>query len=310
MAILIHAGEAVARDWIEAFRAADPALETRVHPQLGNPDTVECLLSWKPPPGLLPKLTSLKLLQCSGAGVDQLLAHPEIPSSLPISRIVDAQQAKDLAVFALAVTLNWFRRLDDYRELQSQSKWQRLFPHRTVSEMVVGVMGLGFMGKTIARCFAGCGFPVRGWSRHGGEIENINVFSGLEQLPLFLSGTRVLICALPLTPETKGILSSDIFAQLGRPSFLLNLGRGGHLVEQALLAALERTEIDAAALDVHDTEPLPSTHLFWTHPRIRVTPHIAAFATPARVAPQIIENVRRVRCGQHPLNLVDMARGY
>src|SRR5258706_10920791 len=144
MGLLIHAGEAMARRWASVLTALDPALDARIYPDLGDRSQIECLLSWNPPPGLLPSLAGLRLLQCSGAGVDQLLSHAEIPRDLWISRIVDQQQADDLALFALTVTLAWFRRLDAYRAHQSAARWERLFPHPTVSDLAIGVMGLGF----------------------------------------------------------------------------------------------------------------------------------------------------------------------
>ncbi|MGK3959954.1 2-hydroxyacid dehydrogenase [Sorangium sp. So ce118] len=310
MVLLVHAGEAMARRWRDALRGVDSSLDVRIYPELGQADEIECLLSWKPPPGLLHRLPRLKLLQCSGAGVDQLLDGVDIPPGLPISRIVDQQQADDLALFALSVTLSWFRRLDDYARQQAEARWERLFPHPTVTDATIGVLGLGFVGRTIARRFADCGFRVLGWSRSGADLSGITAFAGPDGLAAVAERSNALICVLPLTPELRGILARPLLERLARPSFLVNVGRGGHLLEGDLIALLDGGRLDGAALDVHAEEPLPSEHPFWRHPRIRVTPHIGAFATPERVAAQIVDNLRRVRRGEPPRHQVELARGY
>jgi glyoxylate/hydroxypyruvate reductase A len=308
--LLVHAGEAMAMRWRDALRAADPSLDVRIYPEIGDERDIECLLTWKPPAGLVPRLTRLLLLQCSGAGVDQLLEEEGIPPGLPIARIVDRQQANDLTVFALAVTLAWFRRLDEYARFQTEGRWERLFPHPTVSDLTVGVLGLGTVGRTLASRFAACGFRVLGWSRSPAALQGIETLAGADALPALAGRCHVLLCALPLTPQTRGILARPLLCRLARPAFLVNLGRGGHLVDQDLLAMLDEGAIDGAALDVHRQEPLPADHAFWSHQRIRVTPHIGAFATPERVSTQIVENLRRVRRGEPPLHPVDLARGY
>lgn len=310
MALLVHAGEAMALQWRSALRALDTTLDVRIYPEIGAADQVEGLLTFKPPPGLVSQLPRLKLLQCSGAGVDQLLEGAAIPPGVAVARIAEQPQADDLAVFVLAVTLAWFRRLDAYHQQQAEARWARIFPHPTVTQLSVGVLGLGFFGRTIARRFADCGFRVHGWSRSVADLPGVSSWVGRAGLLQMAERCNVLICALPLTSETRGILSRPLLERTVRPGFLVNLGRGGHLIEADLAALLEEGSLDGAALDVHAQEPLPEAHPFWRHPRIRITPHVGAFATPEQAAPLILENLHRARRGEPPLHRVVPARGY
>ncbi|MBU9379103.1 MULTISPECIES: NAD(P)-dependent oxidoreductase [Burkholderia] len=314
MTLLIEAGADAARQWRQVLQARDPALDVRLYPELGDPAEITSLLSWKPPLGLLPQLPALRLLQCSGAGVDQLLDHPELPDCLArgvqVARLVDPGQAQDLATYALAVALGWYRRLDAYHELARQGRWQRLFPHPASARCRVGILGLGVMGRTIARAFQACGFPVAGWAAHRAILDGIETYAGRAELAPFADQCGVLVCALPLTPDTQGILDAALFSRLAPRACVVNLGRGGHLIEADLLAWLAQAPDSAAALDVHASEPLAADHPFWRHPRIRTTPHIGAFAAPERVAGQIVGNHHGVLAGQVPLHRIDLGRGY
>lgn len=314
MTLLIEAGHDAARHWQHVLRARDAALDIRLYPDLGDPAEITSLLSWKPPLGLLPQLGSLRLLQCSGAGVDQLLDHPDVVGCLDrgvqIARLVDRGQAHDLATYVLAAALGWYRRMDTYTEQARQGHWQRLFPHPCSAACRVGVMGLGVMGGTIARAFAACGFQVAGWAAHPTRFDGIETYAGREALSDFAGQCGVIVCALPLTPDTQGILDAALFERLAQRACLINVGRGGHLDESDLLAWLTSSPESSAVLDVHAAEPLPATHPFWRHPRIVVTPHIGAFASPERVADQILSNHRGAMAGRAPEHRIDLRRGY
>ena len=310
MAILIEAGPDAAQTWKKVLRSHESNLDIRIYPELGDPQQITSLLSWKPPSGLLPRLTSLRLLQCSGAGVDQLLGHPDLHTGIQVARLVDSGQARDLATYVLGAAVAWYRRLDIYAAQQALYEWRRIFPHPRSADCKVGVMGMGMMGQTIANAFMACGFPVSGWSGTGKALNGVETFSGRSKLLAFAQKCNILVCALPLTPETRGILNDELFQVLASPGLVVNVGRGEHIVESDLLAWLERDQLASAALDVHKEEPLPSSHPFWKHLRIRVTPHIGAFADPQNVAWQVIENHRRVLAGAPPVNLIDFHRGY
>jgi glyoxylate/hydroxypyruvate reductase len=174
----------------------------------------------------------------------------------------------------------------------------------------VGVMGLGELGAAVARTLAEFGFPVRGWARSEKQIPGIACFAGPEQLRDFAAETDILICLLPLTAETRGILAAPLFRMLPKGAKIINVGRGAHLIEEDLLAALRSGQIGAATLDVFQREPLDPAHPFWSHPKVMVTPHMASFITVASAAPGVIDNLRRARLGQPLANQVDRARGY
>ncbi|AIO65762.1 NAD(P)-dependent oxidoreductase [Burkholderia oklahomensis] len=314
MTLLIEAGADAARQWQRVLQARDPALDIRLYPEVGNAADITSLLSWKPPLGLLPQLPALRLLQCSGAGVDQLLDHPELPDCLArgvqVARLVDPGQAHDLAAYVLAVALGWYRRLDAYAGQAQQGQWHRLFPHPASARCRVGILGLGVMGRAIAQAFLACGFPVAGWAARRASLEGIETYAGRAELAAFADQCGVLVCALPLTPDTHGILDAALFSLLAPRACVVNVGRGGHLVEADLLAWLAQAPDAAAALDVHASEPLGADHPFWRHPRIRTTPHIGAFAAPERVAGQIVGNHHGVLSGQVPAHRIDLRRGY
>jgi glyoxylate/hydroxypyruvate reductase A len=174
----------------------------------------------------------------------------------------------------------------------------------------VGVLGVGHIGGSCARALAELGFEVRGWARSAREVPGVRVFSGPGSLPQFLSGVQILICLLPLTPATRGILNADLFAQLAPGAWLINLARGAHLMEPDLLRALDSGQLAGATLDVFATEPLPREHPFWLDPRISMTPHAAALTRPETAVPRLAQNIARERSGQPLLDVVDRGAGY
>jgi glyoxylate/hydroxypyruvate reductase A len=178
------------------------------------------------------------------------------------------------------------------------------------ADMRIGIMGLGQLGKDAAKKLSYLGFPVTGWSQTPKDIEGVKCLAGEEVLDDFLSQTRILICMLPLTPKTKGILNQKTFDKLPAGAYVINVARGQHLIEKDLLAALDSEQLAGACLDVFAVEPLPEDHPFWRHPKIIVTPHISSLTNPKAVAPQIIENYQRTKTGRPLLNVVDMQRGY
>ncbi len=309
MAVLFSSTMVDPTPWREAIQAKAPGLEFRVFPELGDPTDIEVSLAWRLPPGTFGKLTNLKLIYCTGAGVDQLFADPELPAGIPIVRVVDDRQADDMACFVMWAVFDHHRKLGLYRAAQAKGEWLR-GPIPTVAETRVGFLGLGALGAVAAQRLAQCGFAVSGWTRTRRDLPGVEGFSGDAELPRFLAQTDCLVCILPLTPQTENILNRDLFAQLPKGATIVNVARGAHLVDADLIEALESGQLSGATLDVFRQEPLPADHPFWKHPSIVLTPHIASLAKSESVHSQVAENIRRLYAGEPLLNEVDRARGY
>lgn len=295
--------------WRAEFGKALPDLAFRLYPDIGDPAQVEYALVWDPPPGLLASLPNLKVIFSLGAGVDHLFKDPALPRHLPIVRMIDARLTAQMVEYAVLYTLRFHRQIPVYEEQQRARVWKELALKQT-SDRTVGVMGLGEIGGAVARALAGLGFDVAGWSRRPKEIGGVCSFAGPQDLAGFLARSEIVICVLPLTADTAGILDARAFAAMPRGGYVINIGRGQHLVEEDLLAALDSGQLAGAALDVFRTEPLPASSPLWSHPRVLATPHIAAATDPRSSVAQIVENIRRHRQGLALLNTVDAAAGY
>jgi glyoxylate/hydroxypyruvate reductase A len=297
------------RPWRSALTQAIPELGFRVWPDVGQLEEIEYALVWRPPAGMLRQLPRLKAILSLGAGVDHIFADPELPRRVPITRMVDAGLAAQMSEYALYGVLHFHRSMDRYAEQQRRGEWRQL-PAVSAHERSVGVMGLGVLGGDFARKAAALGFRVLGWSRSPKELPRVATYSGIAALPDFLAQTQILVNFLPLTPQTERILDAKLFGQLPRGACLINIARGDHLVEVDLLDALASGGIAGAMLDVFAREPLPPAHPFWTHPRVIVTPHIAAQAIASLMVEQVVDNIRRIERGEAPIGLVDIERGY
>lgn len=297
------------KPWVDAIRARMPELEIRVWPDIGDPAGIDYALAWKPPAGLLAGLPNLKGVSSIGAGVEHLLNDPTLPAMLPVARIVDGRLVGGMTEYVLLHVLRHHRKLDLLMANQRAGRWQWIPPADTL-RTTVGVMGLGVLGGAAAVALADLGFRVIGWSTSAKDLRGVESFAGDQQRDAFLSLSQILVCLLPLTPATRGILNRDTLRRLPYGAYVINAGRGGQLVEEDLLGLLESGHLSGATLDVFQREPLPAGHPFWSHPRVTVTPHNAADSIPESIAPQIVENVRRARAGQPLINLVDRAKGY
>lgn len=308
MALLFVSPDDDPAAWRSALRRRLPDLEVRVWPEIGDPQQIDMALVWRPPPGLLAGLPKLGLVLSLAAGVDALLADPTLPD-LPLCRLVDPSLTRTMSEFVLLQALKYHRGLDLYARQQRCRRWRLHLPPDPAATRV-GIMGLGVLGTDAARTLLAHGFAVRGWSRGAKTIEGAACFAGEEGLAPFLAETDILVCLLPLTTATRGILNAALFAALPRGARLVNLARGGHLVEPDLLDALNRGRLAHASLDVFQDEPLPPEHPFWRHPLIDVTPHAASYGRPESAAEVVAENIRRFRAGRPLLDRVDRARGY
>lgn len=315
MALLV-ASSSRAEQFADGIRALEPELEIRVAPHVGNPADIETALVWQPPPGLLRKLSNLKLIVSVGAGVDSLLADTSLPY-VPLVRFVDPDLTGRMVEYVVLNVLYHHRRMTEFRELQGRKIWEYL-PEPAARDVRVGVMGLGVLGAAAAQALKSFGYQVRGWSRTSKTLDGVACYHGMIQLEDFLVDTDILAVLLPLTPDTRGILNRTLFANLSRRGrsallpgpVLINAGRGGLQVDADIVAALNAGAIYAASLDVFETEPLPGASPFWSHPRVVVTPHNAAESDPEAIARYTVRQMDAQRRGQRLENLVHRARGY
>lgn len=310
MAILLSTKPAAMREWRDALLAVDPGLDIRLFPEAGDPAAIEAAVVWTSHDmAELRRYPNLALIVSMGAGVDHLLRPPGPPPGVPVARLVDVRLTQGMTEWVLLNVLRFHRQDPDYRALQAAGEWRELAAPDTGSRRI-GIMGLGALGTDAARHLLALGFPVAGWSRRPKLVPGVEALHGADGLDAMLARTDILVCLLPLTPETRGIIDTRTLSLLPRGGFLLNGARGGHVVQADLLAALHSGQLAGAALDVCEPEPLPPEHPFWRHPKVVLTPHAASITSPASAAPQVVDNIRRMRAGQAPRNLVDPAAGY
>ncbi len=292
--------------WIENLRALLPEA-TITEWQAGAP-LADYAIVWAPPQAFLDEQTRLRGIFNTGAGVDALMAL-RLPPGVPVVRLDDSGMAVQMAEFVTHAVVRHFRELDGYQADVAAGRWSFRKPHRR-SDFPVGVMGLGVLGQRVAQALASFEFPVRGWSRSPRTVDGVACFSGEAQFAPFLAGTRVLVCLVPLTDETEGILNRATLSQLLPGAYVINVARGAHLVDEDLRALLDEGHLAGAALDVFRTEPLPAAHPFWSHPRITVTPHTSARTLREDSVAQIAGKIRALERGAPIAGVVDPVRGY
>jgi len=295
--------------WYEALKAVDPTLNVQIWKDDDPPSDAEFALCWNHPAGVLQNFPKLKCICSMGAGIDHFLADSLLPKGVPLVRIVDPALAHSMFEYLHAAVMRFVQNFDHYMREQSQSFWcQRRAS--TKAATTVGLMGLGHLGEYAARRFFDDGFKVLGWSRSEKSLDGVETFCGAQSLDDFLSQTDILICLLPLTPETENILDLATFRKLPIGASVINVARGAHLVDADLITALDEGHLNGACLDVFREEPLPSTHRFWGHSRILVTPHCSSLSDPFSVTPQVVQNYRIMQSNGQLLNQVDPMRGY
>jgi glyoxylate/hydroxypyruvate reductase len=294
--------------WRQELRSRIPGLDFRIWPEVGDPEEIEVALVWRPPPGELLRYPNLKAILSLAAGVDGLLADAELPD-VPVARMVDPSLRRTMIEYVLLAVLRHHRGFDRLERAQRAREWAYAFPPQA-AERRVGVMGLGELGAAAARLLADHGFQVLGWSRSPKAIPGVTSYAGRGELHRFLHQTEILVCLLPLTVETKGILDAATFADLPHGAYVINVARGEHLVEADLIEALDSNHLAGATLDVFRDEPLPEKNPLWVHEKVLITPHLASYSWPATAADGIVENIRRALSGQPLAHQVDRARGY
>ncbi|MFK4722433.1 glyoxylate/hydroxypyruvate reductase A [Bradyrhizobium niftali] len=308
MTVLYKANMVRGAEWARFFAERAPHLPFRLWPDIGDPAEVRYLVAWVPPDDIAATFPNLELVFSVGAGVDQFDAT-KLPPHIPLVRMLEPGIAETMVEYVTMAVLALHRDLLDFISQQKQQVWReiRITPAK---RRRVGVMGLGQLGQAVLERLEAFGFPRLGWNRSPREIKGVTCYAGIDSLPDFLAQTDILVCLLPLTDETRGILNADLFARLPRGACLVNVGRGPHLVEADVLAALDSGVLSGVVLDVTDPEPLPAGHPFWSHPRILLTPHNASMTTPDTAVDYVLDVIARHRRGEDLPGLVDRSRGY
>lgn len=309
MRLLFYSPEP-AGEWPAALAraAAERGLkaELRPWPEL---DPCDYALVWRPPSALFAAQPGLKAAFALGAGVDSLLSNPGLPPGLPVYRVEDAGMAAQMAEYALYVCLEKLRGFDGYRAAQASGRWAP-GPYRSRAGFKVAVLGLGALGAAVARELAGFGFAVSGWSRRPKELPGVGCHAGPEGLMRCLADAELVVVLLPLSDGTRGLLGERQLAVLPRGAWLVNLARGPIVREEALLKALNEGRVGRAYLDVFSEEPPPADSPWWAHPRVAMTPHIAALTPPDAAAAQIMDKIAALEAGRPASGLVDRGSGY
>ena len=292
----------------DILRRELPDEEIRDWDEPGDRTEVRYAVVWEPPLGELKTFPNLKYIFSMGAGVDHLKCDPELPD-IPIVRLIDDVLTQGMTEYVVQHVLHYHRRQPELDKQQRHKLWKHL---RVPSawDRRVGLMGLGKLGCDAALALTALKFNVAGWSRTPKALAGVASFHGPEGLAPFLEQAEILVCLLPLTPATTGILNRDLFAKLPKGAFLINPGRGQSLVDEDVLSALDSGQLAGASLDVFKTEPLPPDHPFWAHPKIFVTPHNSSRTETASAARTIAANIARIEAGEVPEGLVNQERGY
>lgn len=302
--------------WLERFRHLMPERPVLALDAVEDPASVHFAATWRHASGSLARLPHLRAVFSLGAGVDHLLADPDLPD-VPLARVVDPDLTTRMSEYVVLHCLAQLRGYPRYAAQQRGRLWLDDRHQPAAREVRVGVMGYGELGRDAALKLATIGFDVAAWSRTPQEPGDprVRVHAGEGERAAFLVRTDILICLLPLTPDTRGMLGAALFAGLARDGRLggpvvINAGRGGLQVEADILAALDAGVLGAAVLDVFETEPLPPDSPLWTHPAVTVTPHNAAMSAPDAVCTQIAQQIRHLEGGLALRHTVDRRLGY
>lgn len=310
MRILLHRADGKTEPWIKDFSRYLPEAEFEIWHAGEKSQPCDYAVVWSPPEAMLAELAQVKAIFNTGAGVDALLRFGDaIPREIPIIRLGDAGMGLQMAEYITHAVLRYFRRFDDYERQARAGIWAALPPYNR-EDFAIGVLGLGALGTRVLEALAPFGFPLRGWSRTEKRLDGVQCYHGADGLDTFLRGSRVLICMLPLTPDTSNLIDRTNMGKLPAGAYIINVARGAHLAEPELLALIKAGHIAAATLDVFRNEPLPAQHPFWQEPRITITPHISALTLRRESVQQIADKIRQLESGQPVADIVDRNLGY
>jgi glyoxylate/hydroxypyruvate reductase A len=306
--LLVHAGRN-GQHYKALFERAAPGLAVVAWPDTVAPATVAYVAGWKLPDGFFAPFVNLKAIFALAAGVDRLLARTDLPAHVPLVRLLDAGMAEQMADYALYGVLGHQRRMLEYGAQQARGEWRTL-PPRVRADLRIGVLGIGAIGGVIATALARWGYAVSGWSRSPRSVDGVRCVHGADALDPLLAQSDVLVNVLPTTPETRNLLDGARLSRLPRGAYVINCSRGDQLNADALVELLDAGHLDGALLDVFAVEPLPPGSPLWRHPKVRITPHIAAITLPEPSVAQIVANIRALESGIPMRGIVDRTRSY
>jgi glyoxylate/hydroxypyruvate reductase len=294
--------------WVDSLARALPDANIQRWPDADS-SAIDYALVWKPPKTMLPDLRAAKAIFNLGAGVDMLLAMPGWPRDLPLIRLEDAGMAEQMSEYVVHAVLRWYREFDAYAQAQLDRAWR---PRRRMDKdsFTIGLLGAGTLGLPVAMALQRLGFRVLAWTRTRRDLDGVGTYTGAVELDDFLGACRVLVCMLPLTTVTRGLLSRDVLSRLPRGAYVVNVARGALCVEADLLSLIDEGHLAGAMLDVFHDEPLPATSPFWHHPRIVVTPHVSAVTLIEDSVAQIAAKIARLEAGLPVTGIVDPQRAY
>jgi glyoxylate/hydroxypyruvate reductase A len=297
-----------AQAWRDTFKEQIPELEIRVWPEVNDLSEIEYLAFMHPDFDRLPAFPNLKVMFSRAAGVDDIVKHPKLPK-VPLGKIEPPGGDPMMTEYVVMHVLRLHREMPTYRAAQARHEWLRV-PIARPEQRRVGFLGFGMMAKAPALILKSLGFPVSAWVRSPRPGAEVPIFYGADQLEPFLNQTDIAVCLLPLTPDTEGIFCARTFAMMPKGAMLVNVGRGRHVVDHDLIAALDSGHLSHAALDALWPEPLPKESPLWSHPKVTVMPHVARRPTVAQLVTEIVANIRSLEAGRGLLQEVDIALGY
>ncbi len=294
----------------QALSELAPELEVRTWPDVGDAKDIQYAALWLPPPGLFDALPNLTHIFALSAGVDRLLRAPDLPQHVPIYRLEEGGMGTPMSEYVLFGVLQAQRQMHVLADAQQAKQWTRDAIEPAAANWHVGILGAGVLASAVATRLVNNGYPVSTWSRSRKQLNGVTSYAGPNEQIEFCSNLNTLVCLLPLTAETEGLLDASFFNQLPRGTALINVARGEHCVDEDLINALDSGQISSALLDVFHEEPLPQDHPFWQHPRVQITPHIAAPTAGDVAAKQVAQGVADAVAGREPKGFVDRGMGY
>jgi glyoxylate/hydroxypyruvate reductase A len=312
MIILVKSGgEASVPEWQSLFAEFAPHLEVRWwdDPTVA-PEDVAYVLAWEPNPGRLASYPNLRMICSSAAGVDHITRDPTAPLHLPLVRMGSGETAQRMGEFVALSALSLLRGMKQIVDQQAQRRWKEFETPRSARETRAGIMGLGNLGTRSAEMLRDLGFVTSGWATSRKSVPGVNCFAGADERDAFLTQCDILVCLLPDTPATRGIINSETLALLPEGAGLVNVARGTHVVTSDLIAALDSGHLQGAILDVFEPEPLAEDSPLWAHPKIIVSPHVASLASRRARVHYMSEVIAAFERGDPLPNLYSPERGY
>ena len=309
MAVLFHPLIPVDNShWVPLLRETLKKYDMRIWPDIGDVSEITYIVTWKLFPGDATAYPNLKAILSLSAGVNQYIGHPDFPKGAQLIRMIEPGLSQGMMEYVLSYVMR-FHKGHDHMTRLSEGPWGSTIP-ALAQDRRIGIMGLGEMGGACAKALQALGFKINGWSRTAKAMDGVQSFAGPETLHDFLAQTDILVCLLPLTAETQNILNADSLSHLPRGASVINAARGKHLVDADLLSLLDSGHLDQVALYVFREEPLPRDHPFRHHPRIHITPHLAAITMPDTAVQSLENAIEQLENCEIPAGQVDLQRGY